>query len=79
MSPKKIAMVAVDWCRGYEDDKSRRHDYYQFGFSSLFQGIAETCDREGCDTILYASFSHSEHEHRALKKREIFGPQPKHL
>ena len=79
MSPKKIAMVALDWCRGYEEDQYHRADYDQPGFFPLFQRIAETCDQQGCDTILYAMFSHSEHEHPALKKQELFGPQPEHL
>jgi hypothetical protein len=79
MSPRKIALIAVDWLDSYEEETTERDDWEQPGFHPLFSGIAQLCDQAGCDTILYALFSHSEYKHGALKRQDLFGRQPKNL
>jgi hypothetical protein len=78
MSPRKVAMVAVDWSEDNEA-KTDRAVYDQPGFYPLSSRIASACDGHGCDTILYALFSHSDYKHGPLKKQQIFGRQPEHL
>jgi hypothetical protein len=79
MSPRKVALVAVDWKALYEGDETQRACWEDGGFYPLFPDIARVCDQAGCDTILYALWSHSERRHGALAKQKLFGRKPECL
>ncbi len=79
IAPSKIAMVAVDWLNGEDEDSYKRAVYENGGFYPLFPDIAEVCDKHACDTVLYALWTHSTLRHDELSKEMIFGHHPKHL
>lgn len=79
LEPRKVALVAVDWRAGEDDDVYRRTDWDEAGFHPLFPDIAKVCDKAGCDTILYAPWTHSVVDHGELTRTEIFGRRTKNL
>lgn len=58
IAPRKVALAAVDWFATPREKGTRARTYYDHGFDPFLADIASAADAEGCDTVVYALWSH---------------------
>ena len=54
-SPKKVALVAIDWTRSNKGSTRRRE--WEVGFDPFFEEIIKVANGHACDTVLFALWS----------------------
>ncbi len=69
--PRRVALVAVDWCAATKKNTARTN--YEYGFDPFLADIALAADEEGCDTIVYALWSHDVRTMGPLCQDLVFG------
>jgi len=76
LTPKKIALAAVDWTVPREKGP-RARTYYDHGFDPFLADVAGTAEAEGCDTVAYALWSHDLRKMVPLDEARVFGSTTK--
>jgi hypothetical protein len=77
LTPKKVALAAVDWLvRPYEKGP-RARTHWDHGFDPFLADVAATAEAEGCDTVVYALWSHDLRKMKPLDEARVFGSTKK--
>jgi hypothetical protein len=76
LAPKKVALAAVDWTVSPRQKGPRARTYYEHGFDPFLADVAATAGTEGCDTIVYALWSHDLRKMDPLDEARVFGSTP---
>ena len=75
LAPKKIALAAVDWT--VPQETGRRARTCEDGFDPFFAEVAQSAEAEGCDTVVYALWSHDLRKTKSLNEARVFGSTTK--
>jgi hypothetical protein len=75
LAPKKIALAAVDWTVPQETRSRART--CEDGFDPFLADVAQAAESAGCDTIVYALWSHDLRKAKPLDEARVFGSTTK--
>jgi hypothetical protein len=73
LAPKKVALVAVDRTVLPHETGPRARTYYEHGFDPFLSSVAAAAETEGCDTVVYALWSHDLRKMAPLDEPRVFG------
>lgn len=73
MEPRKVALAAVDWTVFPRENGARARTCYEHGFDPFLADVAAAAEGEGCDTVVYALWSHDLIKMRPLDEARVFG------
>lgn len=71
LAPKKIALAAVDWTVPHETGPRART--CEDGFDPFLADVAQAAESAGCDTVVYALWSHDLRKTKPLDEPHVFG------
>ena len=77
LTPKKVALAAVDWTVSPREKERRARTYYEHGFDPFLADVAATAEAAGCDTVVYALWSHDPRKMKPLDEARVFGSTTK--
>jgi hypothetical protein len=77
LAPKKVALAAVDWTVLPREKGPRARTYYEHGFAPFLADVAAAAEAEGCDTVVYALWSHDLRKMKPLDEACVFGSTTK--
>jgi hypothetical protein len=77
LESKKIALVAVDWTVSPHEEGSRARTDYDLGFDPFLADVAATTEGQGCETVVYALWSHDLRKMPPLDEARVFGSTTK--
>lgn len=71
VSPRRVGLVAIDKTRANPNNTSRTS--YAIGFDPFLSAVADAAEREGCDALVYALWSHDVCTMGPLTQDRLFG------
>jgi len=76
LAPKKVALAAVDRIVLPREEGPRARTY-EYGFDPFLADVAATAEAAGCDTVVYALWSHDLRKMKPLDEVRVFGSTKK--